>query len=79
MYKANTIRVNEAVMSMNRTILHSGENRFYASVEMVDNPEIRDFLLAVCGDSTTIMNGFLNWNIVCHTRRKKRGKDNGTA
>lgn len=31
-------------------ILHSDANCFYASVEMVENPELRDKRIAVCGD-----------------------------
>ena len=33
-----------------RTILHSDANSFYASVETVYDPELRDVPLAVCGD-----------------------------
>jgi len=33
-----------------RTILHSDLNNFYASVECVYNPSLRDFPMAVCGD-----------------------------
>ena len=33
-----------------RTILHSDLNNFYASVECVYNPELRDHPVAVCGD-----------------------------
>ena len=31
-------------------ILHSDANCFYASVEMVENPDLRDRRVAVCGD-----------------------------
>ena len=33
-----------------RTILHSDLNNFYASVECVYDPSLRDFPVAVCGD-----------------------------
>ena len=35
---------------MERTILHSDLNNFYASVECMLNPKLRDFPVAVCGD-----------------------------
>ncbi len=35
---------------MERTILHSDLNNFYASVECLYNPKIREFPVAVCGD-----------------------------
>ena len=34
---------------MKRAILHSDANCFYASVEAVLNPELRDKAVAVCG------------------------------
>lgn len=33
------------------TILHSDANCFYASVEMVENPSLREQRIAVCGDT----------------------------
>ena len=38
---------------MNRVILHSDLNNFYASVECLYNPEIRDCPVAVCGSQST--------------------------
>ena len=35
---------------MNKVILHSDLNNFYASVECLYNPKIRRFPVAVCGD-----------------------------
>ena len=38
---------------MSRVILHSDLNNFYASVECLYNPEIRDHPVAVCGSQST--------------------------
>ena len=38
------------VIPVERTILHSDLNNFYASVELRDHPELRGRPLAVCGD-----------------------------
>ena len=35
---------------MDRTILHCDLNGFYASVELLDHPELRELPVAVCGD-----------------------------
>ncbi len=35
---------------MDRVILHCDLNSFYASVELLDHPELRDMPVAVCGD-----------------------------
>ncbi len=37
-------------MEVDRTILHCDLNSFYASVELLDHPELRDAPVAVCGD-----------------------------
>ena len=36
-------------MSKDRAILHSDLNSFYASVEIMLNPTLRDKAIAVCG------------------------------
>ena len=38
---------------MERTILHCDLNSFYASVELLSHPELRDLPVAVCGDPTS--------------------------
>ena len=35
---------------MERVILHCDLNSFYASVELLSKPELRDLPVAVCGD-----------------------------
>ena len=35
---------------MERVILHSDMNNFYASVECMKNPELKQYPIAVCGD-----------------------------
>lgn len=40
----------EGGLTMDRTILHCDLNGFYASVELLDHPELRDRPVAVCGD-----------------------------
>lgn len=39
-----------AVRTSDRTILHCDMNGFYASVELLDRPDLRDVPMAVCGD-----------------------------
>ncbi len=36
--------------TVNRVILHCDMNGFYASVELLDYPQLRDKPMAVCGD-----------------------------
>ena len=36
-----------------RVILHCDLNSFYASVELLDHPELRDRPVAVCGDPSS--------------------------
>ena len=38
---------------MERTILHCDLNSFYASVELLDYPELADRPVAVCGDPSS--------------------------
>lgn len=38
---------------MDRIILHCDLNCFYASVELLSHPDLRDFPMAVCGDPTS--------------------------
>lgn len=40
----------QEVDGLDRTILHCDLNSFYASVELLDHPELRDRPVAVCGD-----------------------------
>ena len=35
---------------MERIILHADMNNFYASVECMKNPELKQYPIAVCGD-----------------------------
>ena len=42
-----------AALNMNRVILHSDLNNFYASVECLYNPKIRTHPVAVCGSQST--------------------------
>lgn len=53
---------------MNRTILHSDMNCFYASVEMMLNPELQGKAVAVCG-STENRHGIDSWQ-----NQRKRNK-----
>ena len=39
---------------MDRTIFHCDLNSFYASVELLSHPELRDRPVAVCGDASTV-------------------------
>jgi len=45
--------VSEGVILMLKTILHCDLNNFYASVECLYNPEIRNSPVAVCGSQST--------------------------
>ena len=40
-------------MAVNRVILHCDLNSFYASVELLSHPELRDLPVAVCGDPSS--------------------------
>ena len=39
--------------AMDRIILHCDLNCFYASVELLSHPDLRDIPTAVCGDPTS--------------------------
>ena len=41
---------NRTINASDRTILHCDMNGFYASVELLDRPDLRDVPMAVCGD-----------------------------
>lgn len=49
----NTDAAAEMILFMERVILHSDLNNFYASVECLYNPEIRNSPVAVCGSQST--------------------------
>lgn len=60
---------------MSRTILHSDANCFYASVEMLLNPDLRDKAIAVCG-STEDRHGIV---LAKSEKAKKAGVKTGQA
>lgn len=60
---------------MQRTILHADANSFYASVECLYRPEIRNFPLSVCGDPEARHGIVLASNQIA----KKRGVKTGMA
>ena len=60
---------------MERVILHSDLNNFYASVECLYNPELRDKPVAVCGSQSTRHGIVLAKNIIA----KKLGVKTGEA
>ena len=41
---------SRTIGASDRTILHCDMNGFYASVELLDRPDLRDVPMAVCGD-----------------------------
>ena len=57
-------------MSAGRVILHSDLNCFYASVEMMLNPALRDKAVAVCG-STEDRHG----NVLAKSKKAKKPID----
>lgn len=63
------------VIRMNRVILHADLNNFYASVECLFNPEIRDKPVAVCGSQSTRHGIVLAKNYIA----KKYGVKTGEA
>lgn len=69
------LHIIEMVMSMNRVILHADLNNFYASVECLYNPEIRDKPVAVCGSQSTRHGIVLAKNYIA----KKYGVKTGEA
>ena len=60
---------------LDRTILHSDANGFYASVEMLLNPELRGKAVAVCG-STEDRHGIV---LTASYPAKRRGVKTGMA
>ncbi len=62
-------------MTMSRTILHSDLNSFYASVEIMLNPELRGKAVAVCG-STEDRHGIV---LAKSEKAKKAGVKTGMA
>ena len=41
---------DRGICAADRTILHCDMNGFYASVELLERPDLRDVPMAVCGD-----------------------------
>ena len=60
-------------------ILHSDANCFYASVEMVENPDLRDQRVAVCGDPEQRHGIVLTANYPAKRRGVKTGMANWEA
>ena len=59
---------------MDRVILHSDLNSFYASVECLYNPDLRDKPVAVCGSQST-RHGI----VLAKTKLRKIRRQNGRS
>lgn len=62
------------VIAMSRVILHADLNNFYASVECLYNPELRDRPVAVCGSQSTRHGIVLAKNIAAKRMGVKTGE-----
>ena len=57
---------------MDRIILHCDLNCFYASVELLSHPDLRELPVAVCGDPTSRHGIILALEHHAHKRRRRQ-------
>ena len=75
MFVLIAVREDENMEKMSRTILHVDMNNFYASVECLYRPEIRNHPVAVAGDPLNRHGIILAKNMIA----KKMGVKTGEA
>ena len=61
-------------LTKNRVILHCDMNGFFASVELLDYPELRDKPMAVCGDPES-RHGIILQKRNCQTVRYRNSRN----